>query len=141
MANTSGLSEGSHDADDFAGGTAVAPEAPGASAYGVLGLGAIGADGSVAGEPMAAGAVKRAAGRGVAMAVPRVAAEPGTGCVTSTFTVARLGVCPLGTSTQPDNKTSAETSRNGTAARAKFLDVLGWVNMDILLLFRECAHH
>jgi hypothetical protein len=72
---------------------------------------------------------------------PRIAAEVATGRVTSTFAVARLGVCPLGTSTQPDNKTSAQTSRSGTAMRAKFLDVLGWVTMDMLLLFREYAYH
>jgi hypothetical protein len=87
MANTSGLSEGSHDAEDFTAGTADAPAMPGVTGCGVLAPGATGADGSVADELLAPGAVARTAGRDVATAVPPVAADPGADRVPSTCAV------------------------------------------------------
>jgi hypothetical protein len=137
MAYTSGPSEGSHDADDLTAGTAVAPEVPGVSGCGVPRLGAIAAEGSVAGLPVVPGAVERAAGREVAAVLPTVAPDSGADRVTSTFAVPRPGVFPSGRGRQPDNKTSAQTSRTGMAVRAQFLKVLGWVDVDIPLLLCE----
>jgi hypothetical protein len=53
MANTSGLSEGPHDKEDFVVVRSFSLAAEGVGAPGVFGLGATGADGSLRGEPVA----------------------------------------------------------------------------------------
>jgi hypothetical protein len=126
MTNMSGSSEGWHGQYE-----AVASVALGVGGSRAVGLVAAGAGGSAVGVLAARGAVGTVAGWEVAALVAGILE------VDSTRVVTVLGVCPAGRARQPDNRTNAHTTRTGTAAQAHFLDVLGWVNVNILLLFCE----